>query len=127
MQRFISLLFDLILVFGFAIAGRASHGEGLDFPGILTTAWPFMVACIAGWVVLFLLDDSGLTARAGLIVWLSTWLGGIGIRVISGDTAAATFVAVAGGMLALLLIGWRLVLLVWRRFRTASPSQAAVD
>lgn len=117
MQRFISLLFDLVLVFGFSIVGRASHGEGLDFAGIWTTAWPFLVACVVGWVVLFLLDDSGFTARDGLIIWLSTWLGGIGIRVLSGDSAAATFIAVAGGMLALLLIGWRLALLGWQRLR----------
>lgn len=107
MRRFGWLGVDLVLVVVFAAVGRASHGESVA--GTFLTAWPFLVACVAAWVVLLVLGDDGLGWRAGLIVWLVTLIGGMAIRVAAGDTAAVAFIVVAMLFLGATLLGWRLV------------------
>ncbi|NLE98262.1 MAG: DUF3054 domain-containing protein [Propionibacterium sp.] len=117
-MRVVPLAVDLIFVLIFAAIGRASHG--LSALGILATAWPFLLACLVAWVIVVALGDQGFDLRSALVVWLVTWLGGIGLRLVSGTSAEAPFIVVAGLVLALVLWGWRLVrFLVTRRRRTA--------
>lgn len=109
MVRILPAIIDLVLVVIFAIVGRASHGDSLDIAGIAQTAWPFLAACLLAWVVVSLLDDNGYGPRAALVVWLVTALAGLGLRIISGDTAQLAFVLVATLFLFCSLFGWRLV------------------
>ena len=44
MKWWTTLGLDLIVVLLFATIGRLSHGEAADPLGILTTAWPFVIA-----------------------------------------------------------------------------------
>ncbi|MCC2592948.1 DUF3054 domain-containing protein [Tessaracoccus sp. OS52] len=108
MMRIVPAAIDLFLVLVFAVIGRATHANGLSFLGILETAWPFLLACLFGWVVLNLLDDDGFGLRAALVVWLVTVLGGMGLRIVVGGGAAMAFVVVATLVLAAFLFGWRL-------------------
>jgi hypothetical protein len=117
MMRVVPLAVDFVFVLVFAVIGRASHG--LSALGILSTAWPFMLACVVGWVVVAALGEPGFGVRSALIVWLVTWLGGIAFRLTAGETAETAFIVVAGLALALLLGGWRLVYHFIRRRRTA--------
>ncbi|WP_367113118.1 DUF3054 domain-containing protein [uncultured Tessaracoccus sp.] len=94
--------------------------HGLDLLGILATAWPFLLACLGAWVVLGVLGDRGYGARAAVVSWLVTWLGGLGIRLLAGDTAQGAFVVVAGIALAVLLFGWRGVHRLVRRGRASA-------
>lgn len=119
MNRYLPLVIDLVLVVIFAAVGRASHG--LNALGILSTAWPFLLACLIGWIVVQLAKFAGTGLRAGLAMALVTWLGGIGIRLLSGNTADPAFILVAGATLTLFQLGWRIIHhLVSRRRRTAA-------
>lgn len=114
---------DLILVLVFAIAGRASHSESLDLAEIVSTALPFLLACLLAWLVLALLDDDGRGLRAAVVVWLVTVVVGMGFRITLGGQAAVPFILVASGTLALLFGGWRLVW--WLVLRRRAQSAAA--
>lgn len=46
---------------------------------------------------------------AGVVVWVTAVVGGMGLRALSGEGTAAAFVVVAGVFLASTLLGWRLV------------------
>ena len=118
MHRLLPLLVDLVLVLVFATIGRRSHAEGLTLAGIADTAWPFLVACLLGWLASRAWRDP-LHWRRAVPVWLITVVGGMLLRRLSGDTTQLPFVVVATLTLALLLLGWRLVVRLVRRTPTA--------
>ncbi|MGQ4598037.1 DUF3054 family protein [Nocardia sp. R6R-6] len=70
---------------GFDRAGAGFDGAGAGFDG--TALWP-----------------------SGVVVWVSTLVGGMLLRVVSGQGTAVSFVLVAGVVLALFLLGWRAAL-----------------
>lgn len=120
MVRILPAGIDIVLVIVFAIIGRASHAEGLSVSGIAQTGWPFLVACLGGWVVVGLLNDSGYGPRAATVIWLFTLLTGMGLRILSGDTAELPFVMVAASFLFSAFFGWRLIVRLVRRRSTSS-------
>ena len=104
-------LLDLVAVLVFATVGRASHEEGLSVAGVLEVAWPFLAGLVAGWLVTR-------AWRRPLAVWptavgvlVLTWGGGMALRAATGAGTAASFLLVAAGFLALVLVGWRAVAL----------------
>ncbi|WP_207456306.1 DUF3054 domain-containing protein [Desertivibrio insolitus] len=99
-------LLDAALVLVFVAIGRAEHDSG-PLVGVLTTAWPFLVALAAGWLVARAWRVPSAVAPTGLVVWAVTLVGGVLLRLASGDTAAPAFVVVAAVTLALFLLGWR--------------------
>ena len=106
MRQFIALGVDSVLIVVFAVIGRASHESGLTGAGITRTALPFLAAGIIG----SLLGSRFCGAswwRSGLITWAVTVLGGIGLRLLGGETAQGAFVVVTAVVLGVLLIGWR--------------------
>lgn len=118
MNRAVPIIVDLVCVLIFAIVGRASHG--LDPVGVLATAWSFLVACLIGWAAVLLVRLRGLGWREALIVWLVTLIGGMALRLVSGDTAALAFVMVAALVLGAAFFGWRIIYgLMERRARAA--------
>ncbi|WP_152363685.1 DUF3054 domain-containing protein [Microlunatus speluncae] len=106
---------DLIIVLVFAIVGRSSHAESIEVVGVGLTAWPFLVGAAVGTLVALLWHrlrpDNQAAApaalAAGVVVWLCTVIGGIALRLASGDTAETPFVIVATISLGVLLLGWR--------------------
>ena len=125
MAKQYAILVDLALVMVFATIGRASHAEGLTPNGILSTAWPFLTACLVAWAVMLIRRRDHLGVGAGLFTWFITWAGGLFFRVSSGDTAQLPFIIVAGIVLLTFLLGWRLV----AKFttRTPLPTGSAAD
>ena len=121
MVRILPAGIDILLVVIFAVVGRASHAEGLSIMGIAETGWPFLAACLGGWIVVGLLDDSGYGPRAAVVIWLSTLLVGMGLRILAGNTAELPFVLVAAGFLFSSFFGWRLVVRLIRQ-RTSSAT-----
>ncbi len=103
----------------FAALGRASHDTAPFGIGLVTTAWPFVVALVIAWAASFALRKPTAIVPTGLIIWLVTAAGGLGIRVLSGDTAAVPFIVVATITLAILLLGWRLIVTLVARKRRA--------
>ncbi|MGO1182032.1 MAG: DUF3054 domain-containing protein [Micrococcaceae bacterium] len=115
----LTLLLDAVLIVLFAGLGRRSHDLGLDLPGILLTAAPFLSA----WLVAVLLTRGWDTWRAvwphGVVVWIITVAGGLVLRVtVFGDTAAVSFQVVAACALGILLLGRRTLTTLLRRRRS---------
>ena len=116
-----ALILDAVLVLIFAAIGRASHSE--DPAGFLLTAWPFLVALLAGHAVAALLPGRPRRPWSlvwGAVVWIVTVAGGMLLRVLSGDTAEVPFIIVATLTLGVFLVGWRAVTALLRRRRTAA-------
>ena len=96
----------------FAAVGRANHDEGIlghAGLGLANTVWPFMAGAAIGWVI-----GKGWTKPCawrptGVVVWASTLVGGMLLRVVSGQGIEVSFVIVAGLVLAAFLIGWRVI------------------
>ena len=104
----VAFLIDAVLVVAFAAIGRSSHDEGLTVPGVLATASPFLVGTATGWLVVRSRRGSWpLEVGPGITVWFSTVLIGMLLRVIVLRSFAWPFLAVAAGVLAVLLLGWR--------------------
>ena len=119
-----ALLVDVVVILVFAILGRSSHAEANTLFGVLGTAWPFLAGAAIGHAVLQLgsLRGDPSSWRRGLLVWASTVLVGLVLRVVSGDTAAWPFVVVASIVLAVLLVGWRAAYALVQRTRTRSDA-----
>ena len=109
---------DLLAVLVFAAIGRSSHAEVVDGLGILTTAAPFLLGLVVGW----------LGARAwraplrlpvAMAVWVSVTVVGLGVRAAFTHRLPLTFVLIAAASLALLLLGWRAVARLFTVARSA--------
>lgn len=102
------LAVDLGLVIVFAAIGRSAHGE--DVLGMLTTAWPFLAGTLIGWLMVRGARRPAAVVPTGVVVWLSTELVGMLLRVLTGDGTAWSFVLVSLVVLGVFLVGYRLVL-----------------
>ena len=115
----VAAILDVVVVAGFALAGRRSHAEAMTISGWWGTAWPFLAALLIGWILALGTRRHPGAVRAGVLIWLVTLAGGMGLRVAVGQGTAAPFIAVAAGVLLLGLVGWRLLGSVLRRRRAA--------
>ncbi|HEY5516193.1 MAG TPA: DUF3054 domain-containing protein [Pengzhenrongella sp.] len=111
MSAVVAAALDVVLVVVFATVGRRSHAQGLTLGGVAQTAWPFLAGTVAGWLVALLtLDSSPRSLTFGAVVVASTVVVGMLLRVfVTGAGTAASFVVVATTVLAVFLLGWRLV------------------
>jgi hypothetical protein len=113
-----ALVADVVLILVFAALGRSSHEEVLDLVGLARTAWPFLGGLTVGWFLVVWLYrdkfDAFAAAPTGLLVWVSTLVGGMLLRAATGQGTATAFVLVATGFLGVTLIGWRLLARVVR-------------
>ena len=122
-----ALLVDVVAIIVFAILGRRSHAEAGTLLGVLGTAWPFLAGALIGHVICWSVgalrgDHAG--GRPGVVVWASTLVLGMLLRLASGSTAAWSFVLVAGIVLAVFLLGWRGIFRLVQRARTRSGAAA---
>ncbi|WP_241384974.1 DUF3054 domain-containing protein [Rhodococcus sp. CH91] len=108
-----ALVVDVVLVVVFAVLGRSSHNEVLDLAGLAETAWPFLGGLTVGWFFTAWLYrdkfDALAAAPTGLLVWVSTLVGGMLLRAVTGQGTATAFIIVATIFLGVFLVGWRLV------------------
>ena len=114
-----ALIVDAVLVTVFALLGRLSHQE--DAAGVLLTAWPFLAALVVGHLLAALLPGRPRKPWGlgwGVVVWVVTVAGGMGLRVAGGDTAEAPFVIVATLVLLVFLVGWRAITAILRGRRS---------
>jgi peptidoglycan/LPS O-acetylase OafA/YrhL len=109
MRRLGWLGMDVICVLVFCAVGRRSHDEGLSITGVATTAWPFLIGTVVGWLVSRGWRQPTAVVPTGVIVWLCTVVVGMVLRKASSAGVAASFVVVAASVTALLLLGWRTV------------------
>ena len=109
---------DLLAVLVFAAMGRSSHAEVVDGLGVLTTAAPFLLGLVVGWLVARAWR-APLRLPVAMAVWVSVTVVGLGVRAALTHRLPLTFVLVAAASLALLLLGWRAVALLFTVARSA--------
>lgn len=97
---------DAGLVTAFVAIGRRNHDEDPGVIGLLSTAAPFLVGLVVGWLVAKAWDDPT-PIRKGLIIWPITVVVGMIGRRIAGDGTAVSFIIVATVFLGATLVGWR--------------------
>lgn len=119
---------DVVLIVLFALIGRGSHGEAVTAGGIWQTAWPFL----AGWAIGYVTTGAWVRALrlwpTAVVIWILTVGLGMVLRVWNhqgvdhGNPLPISFVIVASVVLALFLLGWRVVArLVLRVRRPRTP------
>ncbi|GAA2071360.1 DUF3054 domain-containing protein [Microbacterium hatanonis] len=111
-----ALALDAVLVVAFAATGRATH-DGDVWSGLAMTAWPFLAALVVGWLITRAWRAPSAPVRVGIGVWLTTVVGGMLLRALSGQGTAIAFVIVATATLFVALVGWRFVAALVRRSR----------
>ena len=108
---------DVVLILVFAAIGRDAHHREDPILGVLLTAWPFLAGAAAGWAAARVWRSPLAIARAGVPVWLATLVGGMLLRALTGQTVVLPFIIVATLALAVLLVGYRLLVAGVVRFR----------
>jgi peptidoglycan/LPS O-acetylase OafA/YrhL len=108
---------DALLIMLFAAIGRDAHARGDVVTGVLLTAWPFLAGAAVTWVALRLWRGPLAVWPAGVAVWLGAVGIGMALRAATGQTVVLPFVIVALISLAVLLLGYRLLVLGILRLR----------
>jgi peptidoglycan/LPS O-acetylase OafA/YrhL len=98
---------DLALVLVFVGIGRRSHDEGGAVLGFLTTAWPFVAGAALGWLVVRAWRRPLRVVPTGVVVWIAAVIGGMLLRLASGQGVQLSFVVVTAVVLGVFLVGWR--------------------
>lgn len=101
------LSLDVVVVLGFAAAGRASHDSGSGATEVLETAAPFLIALVLGWFA----DRAWLhpiAPRTGIVIWAWIILAGMVLRRLGFDRGTApSFILVAVLVVGAGVLGWR--------------------
>ncbi|GAA3912577.1 DUF3054 domain-containing protein [Microbacterium invictum] len=111
-----SFALDVVLIVAFAAAGRSSHDSDV-LSGLWQTAWPFLAALAAGWIVTRAWRAPAAPIRTGVGVWAVTLVGGMLLRMASGQGTAPPFIIVAALVLGAALVGWRAIAYAAARLR----------
>ena len=124
MRTWPALIVDVGCIAVFAAVGRSNHGEPLDLLGVADTAWPFLVGYLVG-LVLSRGWQHPVARSTALVLWATTVVGGMLLRLVSGAGVQLSFVVVTAIVLAALLLGWRGILTLAQRARARSGHRAA--
>jgi hypothetical protein len=118
------LLIDAVIVIVFCAIGRRTHDEANALAGLTMTAWPFLTGLVIGWSATLALYrdkfDATLLIPTGVVVWLSTLVFGMVLRVLSGQGTQFSFIVVATLFLGAFILGWRALLPVVAKIRARS-------
>lgn len=116
---------DLLSVLVFATIGSVVHSRVVDFNAIIWTALPFVTAALVIHVILSVRRVNVRTITSGIVIWLVAWVVGVGFRAAVGDGTPIDFILVAGGFLALFLLGWRVIYWLITRNRPGADAGPA--
>ena len=111
----IALLADVVCVIVFCTIGRRSHAEGLTVAGIAQTAWPFLAGTGVGWLLIRGWWRPFTVIPTGVVVWICTVVVGMLLRKATSAGVQTSFVVVASIATAVLLLGWRGAVALFRR------------
>lgn len=101
--------FDVFVVVVFVAIGRRNHDESPGVAGLVDTAAPFVIGLALAWLAARVWKQP-VSARTGLIVWVTTVAVGMLCRRLFFDEGTAlSFVIVASVFLGTFLNGWRFV------------------
>ena len=98
---------DLACVLVFTAIGMAMHGTPAG--EFLLTTWPFVLGLAIAWALPGVRSLPLIIWPSGVLVWaVTTWLG-LALRAVTGGGVSGAFPFVTAGVLALLIIGWRVI------------------
>ena len=103
----LAFVVDAVLVLVFVAIGRRSHTEGITISGVAETGWPFLAALGLGWLVARAWRGPLGIRSPALVIWAATVVGGVALRLVSGQGAQVSFIIVTALVLGLFLLGWR--------------------
>ena len=110
----IRTVYDILAIAAFAIFARFAHPP-VTLSGLVDAFWPWALGALIGWAFIAFTKPRNLWAE-GLIVWLATILGGMGLWIlVNGYLPHYSFLIVAATMSALLMFAWRAVVAFRRR------------
>lgn len=112
---FAAFLVDIVSVFIFVVIGRSSHGYGESVMGILSTALPFQIGTLVGWIAIRAWRQPNESFPAGVSIWVSTVVVGQILRLIVGQGSTIIFFFVSLAFLGVPLLGWRLIVTIFER------------
>lgn len=116
---------DAALVLLFAGVGRGSHAREANVLGLFETAWPFLLGLAITWISARISSHPTAPLRSGVPVWIGAVGIGLLLRAMTGAGVALPFVLVAIGTLAVMLVGWRLVVALIQRLRSSRDREPA--
>jgi hypothetical protein len=112
------LVADLICVVAFAAGGKSAHDDASTWWVIARIAWPYALACLLGYAILWRRGWDPLRWRpSGFTVLATTYVLGMVLRLISGRGIALGFLIVAVVFLSLTMLGWRGLNALWQTRR----------
>lgn len=108
------ILLDAASVVLFCVIGGISHYYGSpDLLAIIPfLTWPFLAGLVLTHMIWLWRGVRAEALVPGVLTWLVVAGGGIALRAASGQGTAASFVVVTAVVLAVLMIGWRVVVFV---------------
>ncbi|MCS6711123.1 DUF3054 domain-containing protein [Brachybacterium sp. EF45031] len=112
-----SLVGDALAVVLFTAVGLIQHGERLTTMNLVIVAWPFLLGMLLGHLAVQAWKRPFALWPTGVFVTAITVVGGMAVRTFLGAPPQVSFVVVTSLVLALLMLGWRLV----ARFVTGRP------
>src|SRR5258707_1872120 len=104
-RALIALFADVVCVIVFCAIGRRSHAEGLTVAGIAQTAWPFLAGTGVGWMLIGGWGRPFTVIPVGGGVWGWTVVVGMVLREVTCAGVSTSFLVVASGSTALVLLG----------------------
>ncbi|MFB2599085.1 DUF3054 domain-containing protein [Herbiconiux sp. P17] len=113
----LAVVLDIALIVVFVAIGRQSHDEDSALLGFLTTLWPFLAGAAIGWIASLAWRAPLRLAPTGVVVWAAAVVGGMLLRILSGQGVQWSFVIVTTIVLGVFLVGWRALALLVRRIR----------
>ncbi|MDH3306962.1 MAG: DUF3054 domain-containing protein [Acidimicrobiia bacterium] len=111
---------DLVAVIAFVVIGRDTHNATATLSGTLEVALPFLVGAAVGWLATRAWRRPA-AFTTGLGVVAATVVVGMVLRRFAFDSGTdPVFILVATAFLALMMLGWRLVVLAVLHRRRAT-------
>ena len=109
MRRVLPFVVDALLIVVFVFIGTRNHNTDEDAAGVLSTAAPFIIGLVCGWIA-----SSGwknpFVVQTGIVAWVGTVVIGMLLRHYAWDRGTAiAFIIVATVFNAFTLVGWRFV------------------
>ncbi|KNC17881.1 hypothetical protein AC792_13290 [Arthrobacter sp. RIT-PI-e] len=108
---------DVVLILVFAASGRRTHEHGVSLPGVLDTAWPFLLAYALTALAVRARRSPAAPRPTAVVLWLGTVALGLGLRALSGDGVAFSFQVVTLLVLGIFLLLPRALVGALRRRR----------
>ncbi|WP_035768208.1 DUF3054 domain-containing protein [Arthrobacter castelli] len=125
MPVIVAAVADVIVILLFASIGRDTHEHGVSVAGVLATAWPFLTAAAAGWLLSRAWRSPLTIWPTGVVVWVVAVAGGLVLRGLTGGGLAFAFQLVTAGFLGVVLLGHRLIgTLVSKRISRQRPGRS---